>query len=60
MTFNAWVEKRMNKLIWSDGGAGGWYIQKSSGKNAVVYPHLQSHYWWITLWVKWSDFTILA
>ncbi|KAJ3360607.1 hypothetical protein HDU91_004476 [Kappamyces sp. JEL0680] len=55
-SYNVWIRRRLQQLIWHESGEGGWYIDKKTGHNATVFPHFQTLFWWINLRVKWKDF----
>jgi len=54
--YNNWIQNRLRDYIWGYTGEAGWYIDKNTGHNGIVYPHYQFHYWVKSLKPKWSDF----
>lgn len=55
-TYNQWIDKEMDRLIWKKGGEGGIYVHKDTQRNIAIFPSYYSVWWWMNLWVKWSDF----
>lgn len=41
---NRWLQDRARELVWSS-GCTNWYIEPKSGKNLMVYPEWQWHFW---------------
>lgn len=41
---NEWLQKRAKGLVWAS-GCTNWYIEPRSGKNLMVYPEWQWHFW---------------
>jgi cation diffusion facilitator CzcD-associated flavoprotein CzcO len=36
--FNAGLQRKLNKAIWSEGGCVSWYLDPKSGKNTTLWP----------------------
>ena len=53
--FNADVQKRVSKGIWTTGGCTSWYLD-SHGKNRTIWPKFTFQYWWQTRKVNAPDF----
>jgi hypothetical protein len=41
---NEWLQKRAKGLVWAS-GCTNWYVEPRSGKNLMVYPEWQWHFW---------------
>ena len=53
--FNADVQKRVSKGIWTTGGCTSWYLD-SHGKNRTIWPKFTFQYWWETRKINAPDF----
>ncbi|KAH8657711.1 putative monooxygenase [Xylariales sp. PMI_506] len=51
---NNWIQSRAKELVWSS-GCTNWYVEPKSGKNLMVYPHWQWHYWLRSIFLKRQD-----
>lgn len=56
---NTWIQRRAKELVWSS-GCTNWYIEPKTGKNLMVYPHWQWHYYLRSIFIKRSDFLYLS
>ncbi|KAH8901523.1 putative monooxygenase [Thozetella sp. PMI_491] len=51
---NDWIQNRAKELVWSS-GCTNWYVEPKTGKNVMVYPHWQWHYWLRSIFIKRED-----
>lgn len=52
---NSWIQDRARGLVWSS-GCTNWYVEPKSGKNLMVYPEWQWHFWLRSFVVDYSKF----
>ncbi|KAG9256363.1 uncharacterized protein F5Z01DRAFT_618526 [Emericellopsis atlantica] len=52
---NRWIQDRARNLVWSS-GCTNWYVEPKSGKNLMVYPEWQWHFWLRSFVVDYSKF----
>lgn len=52
---NSWIQSRAKGLVWSS-GCTNWYVEPKSGKNLMVYPEWQWHYWLRSFAIDYSKF----
>jgi hypothetical protein len=41
--YNAWIQRRLSKSVWNEGGCTSWYRRKD-GKNTTLWPGLTIEY----------------
>ncbi|KIW05772.1 uncharacterized protein PV09_03628 [Verruconis gallopava] len=51
---NSWIQRRAKELVWSS-GCTNWYVEPQTGKNLMVYPHWQWHYWLRSIFIRRDD-----
>jgi hypothetical protein len=52
---NSWIQDRAKNLVWSS-GCTSWYVEPKTGKNLMVYPEWQWHFWLRSFVVDYSKF----
>ncbi|KAH7378582.1 putative flavin-binding monooxygenase [Cadophora sp. MPI-SDFR-AT-0126] len=52
---NSWIQQRAKGLVWSS-GCSNWYVEPKTGKNLMVYPEWQWHYWLRSFAIDYSKF----
>lgn len=52
---NSWIQQRAKGLVWSS-GCSNWYVEPKTGKNLMVYPDWQWHYWLRSFAIDYSKF----
>ena len=66
-----WIHREMKKLIWTREEPGtherkfvrlmiGWYVDPTTGKNHLIYPAFQTHYWLRTVFPRLGNFEIVG
>ncbi|KHL19322.1 cation diffusion facilitator CzcD-associated flavoprotein CzcO [Mumia flava] len=53
--FNADIQHRVKKGIWTQGGCTSWYLD-SQGNNRTIWPKFTFQYWWDTRKVREHDY----
>ena len=65
-----WIQRKLQSLVWTkeDGGSlplvpsrlmcTGWYVDRETGRNHLIYPSFMTHYWFRTIFPKFSNFEI--
>ena len=53
--FNADIQERVKKGIWTQGGCTSWYLD-SQGNNRTIWPKFTFQYWWETRSVREQDY----
>jgi cation diffusion facilitator CzcD-associated flavoprotein CzcO len=56
--FNADIQRKLSKGIWSRGGCASWYLD-SNGVNRAIWPGFSGTYWFATRKVRTSDYELL-
>jgi hypothetical protein len=54
---NEWIQRKLRGLIWTK-DEGGWYVDRETGRNHLVYPSFMTHYWLRTVWPGWRGFEV--
>ncbi len=52
---NKWIQDKAKTLVWSS-GCTNWYVEPKSGKNVMVYPEWQWHFWLRSFVIDYSKF----
>ena len=66
-----WKQRRLKKLVWTKDEGGmplpfsvcrltlvGWYVDRETGRNHLIWPSFMSHYWFLTIAPRFSNFKI--
>lgn len=48
---NKWIQSRLKNYVWST-GCSSWYLDSETGRNEILYPHFQWHYWLRTVFLS--------
>jgi len=54
---NEWIQRKLRDLIWTK-SEGGWYVDRETGRNRLVYPSFMTHYWLRTIWPRLGNFEV--
>jgi hypothetical protein len=53
--FNTWIQKCIDNSVFTQ--CTSWYRIGQTGRVAQIWPSAVVQFWWMTLWVKWGDYT---
>lgn len=56
---NSWIQSKCKSLVWSS-GCSNWYVEPKTGKNLLIYPEWQWHFWLRSIFIRWGDFRFVS
>ncbi|KAF4502424.1 monooxygenase [Fusarium agapanthi] len=56
---NSWIQSKCKSLVWSS-GCSNWYVEPKTGKNLLIYPEWQWHFWLRSVFIRWGDFRFVS
>ncbi|CAM1505794.1 Fc.00g114310.m01.CDS01 [Cosmosporella sp. VM-42] len=56
---NHWIQGRAKSLVWSS-GCSNWYVEPKTGKNLLIYPDWQWHFWLRSIFIRKRDFRLVS
>lgn len=54
---NDWIQRKLRGLVWTK-DEGGWYVDRETGRNHLVYPSFMTHYWLRTMVPRLGNFEV--